>query len=65
MGVYREVKMVRLEGFEPPTNRIGTYYSIQLSYRRIVCDCDVVTSSGIVPMCMLAVYVTIPLYENN
>ncbi len=26
--------MVRLEGFEPPTNRIGTYYSIQLSYKR-------------------------------
>lgn len=27
-------KMARLEGFEPPTNRIGTCYSIQLSYRR-------------------------------
>ncbi len=26
--------MARLEGFEPPTNRIGTCYSIQLSYRR-------------------------------
>lgn len=27
--------MARLEGFEPPTNRIGTCYSIQLSYRRV------------------------------
>ena len=29
-------KVARLEGFEPPTNRIGTCYSIQLSYRRAV-----------------------------
>ena len=28
--------MARLEGFEPPTNRIGTCYSIQLSYRRVI-----------------------------
>ncbi len=28
--------MARLEGFEPPTNRIGTCYSIQLSYRRVM-----------------------------
>ncbi len=27
-------KMARPEGFEPPTNRIGTCYSIQLSYGR-------------------------------
>ncbi len=26
--------MARPEGFEPPTNRIGTCYSIQLSYGR-------------------------------
>ena len=27
--------MVRLEGFEPPTNGFGSHYSIRLSYRRI------------------------------
>ena len=27
--------MARQEGVEPPTNRIGTCYSIQLSYWRI------------------------------
>lgn len=27
--------MARPEGFEPPTNRIGTCYSIQLSYGRV------------------------------
>lgn len=31
--------MARPEGFEPPTNRIGTCYSIQLSYGRLaVCQ---------------------------
>ena len=29
------VYMARPEGFEPPTNRIGTCYSIQLSYGRL------------------------------
>jgi hypothetical protein len=29
-------EMVRLEGFEPPTNGFGSHYSIRLSYRRVV-----------------------------
>ena len=29
--------MARLEGFEPPTARFVAEYSIQLSYRRIIC----------------------------
>lgn len=28
-------KMVRPEGFEPPTNGFGSHYSIRLSYGRI------------------------------
>ena len=28
-------ELVRLEGFEPPTNGFGSHYSIRLSYRRI------------------------------
>ncbi len=31
--------MARLEGFEPPTARFVAEYSIQLSYRRIICRC--------------------------
>ena len=31
-----EVEVARQEGVEPPTNRIGTCYSIQLSYWRIL-----------------------------
>lgn len=31
--------MARPEGFEPPTNRIGTCYSIQLSYGRFGSVC--------------------------
>ena len=30
--MYEEVLVAHPEGFEPPTNRIGTCYSIQLSY---------------------------------
>lgn len=29
-------KMVRPEGFEPPTNGFGSHYSIRLSYGRIL-----------------------------
>lgn len=29
-----DIEVARPEGFEPPTNRIGTCYSIQLSYGR-------------------------------
>lgn len=35
----RKVKLVRLEGFEPPTNGFGSHYSIRLSYRRPVDYC--------------------------
>ena len=31
-----DVKMARLEGFEPPTNGFGSHYSIRLSYRRVL-----------------------------
>ena len=29
-------KMVRPEGFEPPTNGFGSHYSIRLSYERMM-----------------------------
>ena len=32
------VYMARPEGVEPPTNRIGICYSIQLSYGRMIFD---------------------------
>ena len=33
-------KMVRPEGFEPPTNGFGSHYSIRLSYERMLQDRD-------------------------
>lgn len=31
-----KARMVRPEGFEPPTNGFGSHYSIRLSYERVV-----------------------------
>ena len=42
-------KMVRPEGFEPPTNGFGSHYSIRLSYERVlqVRDCSRMTVGGL------------------
>jgi hypothetical protein len=42
-------KMVRPEGFEPPTNGFGSHYSIRLSYERMLQerDCSRMARSGL------------------